>query len=147
MRMKRLKNPSNEERSESPDVVVITESQDSSKSDEFESYLDSLVDAAQPPDTSTASSASETLKLAQLDAALAKCQNISRAKHSNVWDIIDEYPDIIKPVAIAVSCLPTTQVSVERLFSHLKLVLRENRSRMAVDLLEAILFLRTNKLV
>ena len=45
------------------------------------------------------------------------------------------------------SCLPRTQVSVEGMFSHLKLVLRENRVQMGNELTDAIVFLRTNKSV
>ena len=43
--------------------------------------------------------------------------------------------------------MPTTQVSVERLFSQLKLLRRENRAKIGSDLTEAILFIRANKLV
>ena len=106
---------------------------------------------AAPPNRSNADVESqvsdEALELAQLDAAFAKCEELGRTKHSIVWVIISQYPDIMKPVAIVLSCLPTTQVSVEKIFSHLKLVLRENRARMAVDLSEAVVFLRKNKLV
>ena len=110
--------------------------------------MDSL---AAPPNQSNAGVESqvtdEAQEITKLDAALAKCEELGRAKHSKVWDIISPYPDIMKPVAIAVSCLHTTQVSVEIVFSHLKLVLQENHACMGVDLYEAIPFLRTNKLV
>ncbi len=46
--------------------------------------------------------------------------------------------------ARALSALPVTQVSVERPFSALKIILSDTRSRLKADLVEAILFLRTN---
>ena len=72
---------------------------------------------------------------------------MGRIKGDNVWDMIDFYPKLVQPIARIVCSLPSTQVSVERLFSHLKLVLRENRASMEAELVDAILFLRTNKCV
>ena len=40
--------------------------------------------------------------------------------------------------------MPPTQVSVERLFSALKIIKFDLRASMKEDLIEAILFLRTN---
>jgi len=48
--------------------------------------------------------------------------------------------------AMTLSCLPSTQVSVERLFSGLAYILSEKRSRMSAEVLEAVLFLRMNGL-
>ena len=72
---------------------------------------------------------------------------MGRIKAENVWGMIDMYPKVVQPIARMVCSLPSTQVSVERLFSHLKLVLRENRANMEADLVDAILFLRTNKCI
>jgi hypothetical protein len=61
---------------------------------------------------------------------------------------IEEYfPPILKEVACTVSCLPISQASVERLFSALKYVLSDNKNSYANEMLDAILFLRTNKLL
>ena len=67
----------------------------------------------------------------------------------SVWDQIDgsDYPDEVRKVSSFVSALPTTQVTVERMFSQLKLVMRDNRARMGAKLIEALIFLRTNKCV
>ena len=107
---------------------------------DFQAYLDLLAgsQAAEPRPSSSA---------AKLQSCLTEIERLGRVKGSNVFDIINLYPEMIRPVARTVSSLPSTQVSVERIFSHLKLILRENRSRMAADLAEAILFLRTNKCV
>ena len=67
-------------------------------------------------------------------------ERLGRVKGSTVWEIIDRYPEIIRPIARMVSSVPSTQVSVERIFSHLKLVLRENGARMSVELANEIFF-------
>ena len=55
--------------------------------------------------------------------------------------------DIIKEAISVVSALPTTQASVERLFSALKIVATDRRSRMKDDVINGILFLKCNKLL
>ena len=104
---------------------------------EFQAYLNSL----DGPQAETPSS------LGTFQNALADIERMGRVKCADVWDMINLYPQIVQPVARVVCALPSTQVSVERVFSHLKLVLRENRSRMGEDLANAIVFLRTNKAV
>ncbi len=58
--------------------------------------------------------------------------------------ILTEYPDQLKEVALLLSALPPTQVSVERLFSSLKILKTELRNRLGEKLLSSMLFLRTN---
>ena len=103
---------------------------------DFQAYMDSL---DQPAETVQPQN--------DFDSALKEIEKLGRVKMNNVFDIISQYPAVIQDAAIAVSCLPTTQVSVERLFSQLKLVMRDNRARMGEDLTDAILFLRMNKCV
>ena len=103
---------------------------------DFQAYLDSL---EQPAETVQAPN--------DFDAALTEVEKLGRVKKDNVFEIISQYPPIVHAAANTVSCLPSTQVSVERLFSQLKLVMRDNRSRMAEDLIDAILFLRSNKCI
>ena len=79
--------------------------------------------------------------------ALNEIEKLGRLKLGSVWDIIELYPSCVQHGARVVSSLPTTQVSVERMFSHLKLIMRENRARMKGDLADAILFLRMNRRV
>ena len=56
-------------------------------------------------------------------------------------------PEVIRRAIHVVSALPTTQASVERLFSALKLLSTDRRTRIQNDILNSILFLRCNKLV
>ena len=79
--------------------------------------------------------------------ALNEIERMGRTKGEDTWKMIERFPKVAQPVARMVCALPSTQVSVERLFSHLKLILRENRASMEPKLAEAILFLRTNKCI
>ena len=63
-----------------------------------------------------------------------------------VLQAIERYPQIVQKVAYTVTTLPPTQVSVERLFSALHLLRFDLRASMKEDLIEAILFLRSNYL-
>ena len=66
-------------------------------------------------------------------------------KKSDVWKAIDEhYPECIKSAARVILAMPPTQVSVERLFSSLKILKSDRRNRLKADLLDAMLFLRSN---
>ena len=55
-----------------------------------------------------------------------------------------ELPSLSR-IALEIMAVPATEVSVERLFSHLKIVFTDKRSRIDPALLEAILLLRLNK--
>ena len=76
--------------------------------------------------------------------ALSKMETIDRTSKTSVLVAIPQYPVIIQKVAYAVTALPPTQVSVERLFSALRIIRSDLRTSMKEELLEAILFLRTN---
>ena len=111
---------------------------------DFDAYLNSLHSTAAVEASATASAKSDLTAFAE---ALVDVERLGRLKLPNVWDIISKYPLIVQSVSRIISCLPCTQVSVERMFSHLKLVLRENRARMGNELTDAIVFMRTNKSV
>lgn len=67
-------------------------------------------------------------------------------KKTDVWKAIEEqYPESIKSVSRLILAMPPSQVSVERLFSSLKILKSERRNRLKADLLDAMLFLRSNK--
>ena len=134
---KRLKKVNNDdEPSFSSDENVDVNNGEAS---EFESYLNSLAGTTkQSPDT--------PLKILY-EPGLEKIEKLGRQKIKNVWEGIDAYPEFLKPACQIVSALPSTQVSVERMFSQLKLLLRESRCRIKTELADAILFLRMNKCV
>ena len=111
---------------------------------DFDAYSNSLHSTAAAEASATASAKSGLTALAE---ALVYVERLARLKLPIVWDIISQYSLIAQPVSRIISCLPCTQESVERMFSHLKLVLRENRVRMGNELTDAIEFMRTNKFV
>jgi len=64
----------------------------------------------------------------------------------NLLTVIEEdYPLEIKDVARLLCAKPVTQVSVERLFSALKIFKRDHRSRLKEDILNALLLLKANQ--
>ncbi|XP_023228539.1 uncharacterized protein LOC111628913 [Centruroides sculpturatus] len=97
-----------------------SESSSPKKELDFEAYLDSL----------------ERLKV-------KRRQKYDRLSKLNVEEAISIYPEIIRDAARSVTAMPPTQVSVERLFSALKIIKANLRASMKEDLIEAILFLRT----
>ena len=107
-------------------------------------YLNSLHSTAAAEVSATAFAKPD---LAAFAEALVDVERLGRLKLPNALDIISKYPLIVQPVSRIISCLPCAQVSVERMFSHLKLVLRENRVQMGTELTDAIVFMRTNKFV
>ena len=111
---------------------------------DFDAYLNSLQSTAAAGTSATASAKSDLTAFAQ---ALVDVERLRRLKLPNVWDIISKCPVIVQPVSRIISCLPCTQVSVERMLSHLKPVLHENRVRMGNELTDAIVFMRANKSV
>ena len=57
---------------------------------------------------------------------------------------IPYYPKIIQNVAYTVTSMPTTQVNVKCLFSDLRIIRSNLRASMKEDVIEALLFLKTN---
>ena len=76
--------------------------------------------------------------------ALTYMENVDRSSKMTVMNAISRYPAILQKVAYTVTALPSTQVSVETLFSALCIICSVLRTSMKDDLLETILFLRTN---
>ena len=71
------------------------------------------------------------------DRSLKKFQN-------NLFEAIDLYPEEIKEVSRLLATMPVTQVSVERLFSALKLLKSDLRSKLKDDIISDVLLLRAN---
>ena len=71
---------------------------------------------------------------------------LKRNRERSIYDIIEnDYPDDLKDVAALLVTLPVTQVSVERLFSAMKLFKSDLHSRMKADALESLLILKANQ--
>ena len=111
---------------------------------DFDAYLNFLHSTAAAETSATASAKFDFTAFAE---ALVDVERLGRLKLPNIWDFIFKYPLIVQPVSQIISCLPCTLVSIERVFFHLKLVLRENEVRIGNELTNAIVFMRTNKSV
>ena len=77
-------------------------------------------------------------------SACEEVEKFNRLCKLTVQEVIPSYPEIIRDAAMIVTALPPTQVSVERLFSALRFIKSDSRASMKEDIIEAILFLRTN---
>ena len=80
------------------------------------------------------------------EKVLVKMEKINRSSKLTVLQAIEHYPQIVQKVAYTITALPPTQVNVERLFSALHLIRSVLQASMKEDLIEAILFLRSNYL-
>jgi hypothetical protein len=97
-------------------------------------------------------SASSQLKL-KLDEEYQKFKENSKSLlgkikgGTSIVEVIrDDYPPLLRDVALVLLSLPPTQVSVERIFSMLKLLKSDLRTRLKEDILSTIIFLRANKI-
>jgi hypothetical protein len=61
------------------------------------------------------------------------------------WKEKAEMFPILSPIALDIISVPVTEVTVERLFSHLKTIVSKHRSTLKDNLTEDILFLRMNE--
>ena len=128
----------------SADAETDSSGSEAASVSDFDAYLNFLHSTAAAETSATASAKFDFTAFAE---ALVDVERLGRLKLPNIWDFIFKYPLIVQPVSQIISCLPCTQVSVERMFSLLKLVLRENEVRMGNELTDAIVFMRTNKSV
>ena len=96
----------------------------------------------------TASPAAQTIT--GVKAAIEKLKNqriaLKKTKKDLLTLINEDYPEELKDVALLLCTMPVTQVSVERLFSALKIFKREHRNRLKEDILNALLLLKANSL-
>ncbi|CAM5156720.1 unnamed protein product [Natator depressus] len=71
-------------------------------------------------------------------------ESIGRLKVKSVFEAIHSYPPSIQAACRIALSMPTTQASVERLFSALKLILNDLQQAMKDYLIPAIIFYRMN---
>jgi hAT family C-terminal dimerisation region len=84
-----------------------------------------------------------------LDKEITMFENFPTPKNrprSIAWwkDNMDLFPNLA-PTALDIISAPATEVTVERLFSHLKFILNKHRTQMKNDLINDVLFLRMNE--
>ena len=106
-----------------------------SEDEDFEKLLDRQAKRRKTY-TEDAASNSSPLRLFKMDFnnALKDMENIDRSSKVTVMDAISRYPAILQKLAYTVIILPSTQVSVERLFSALRIIRSDLRTSMKEDL-------------
>lgn len=127
------------------DTVEPSFETDESDSETFDKFLK----AKGKENTGNVSFTKKKQSLSELDKEMAEYDKMTvpRKRPSLIlwWnELTEEYPHLSN-VALDIISAPVTEVTVERLFSHLKIILSKHRSRLVGDLLEDILFLRLNK--
>lgn len=116
-----------------------------SVSDLFESFLDDLSRSNASLQAAHSSATRKSLPI--LEAELHTFDSLSRVPINTqimeFWKDQKQLP-VLKEIVLDIISVPVTEVSVERMFSHLNFILNAHRSTLRADLLEDILFLRMN---
>lgn len=123
--------------------ATINTSEPSAPNDEFEDYITELFGGSLETDNSARSS-SFFQQLKTLDIEPRRPHNF------NVYEYWMQrkstHPDL-HAVAMVLLAVPATQVSVERAFSALSLVLSDHRITLGEDILSDILIIKLNRVV
>lgn len=115
-------------------------------SDEMSQFADHMAALARSESQSQGRAHKENLS--DLVIELTEYEKLSRLSPAEsimeFWKNQEMLP-ILKEIATDILSIPVTEVSVERMFSHLTFILNRYRSSLKADLLEDIMFLRLNK--
>ena len=65
-------------------------------------------------------------------------------KVKDLFEAINSYPEDLQDVSRLLATMPVTQVSVERLFSALKILKSDLRNKLKDDIIDDVLLLRAN---
>ena len=84
---------------------------------------------------------------AGLDKLRERAPSLKKLKKTkDIFQVIrEEYPPELVDVALLLVTMPTSQVSVERLFSALKIFKTDRRNRIKDDVLSSLLVLKANQ--
>jgi hypothetical protein len=82
---------------------------------------------------------------ADIDKLAEQMIPLNKTKKDLLTLIEEDYPAQLRDVARLLYAKPVTQVSVERLFSALKIYKRDDRSCLKEDILNAMLLLKANQ--
>ena len=119
------------------DIMAADETEDSPESssteDELEQDLDRMQEVARMTQRRQTPSLQEDFEKARL---------LPRMKGKYAFDGISGFPQQVPSAARALTAMPVTQVSVERLFTALRVIVSDARASMKQYLVEAILLLR-----
>ena len=82
---------------------------------------------------------------AGIEKLLEQRTALKKTKKDLLTLIKEDYPTELKDVSLLLYAKPVTQVSVERLFSALKIFKSDRRSQLKEDILNACLLLKANQ--
>jgi K+/H+ antiporter YhaU regulatory subunit KhtT len=116
-----------------------------SEEESFEKYLRNQGKQHKSQDSADSSKPTSTNLEAELLAFAGLAIPRKRPNQIDWWTFQNSSFPILSKIALTVITAPLTEVSVERLFSHLKIILNKYRSRLNGSLIEDILFLRLNE--
>lgn len=111
-------------------------------------FADYLAELAQSESQSQDRARANKENLSDLRLELIEYEKLPRLLPAEsimeIWKNQETFP-VLKEIAADILSIPVTEVSVERMFSHLTFILNRYRSSLKADLLEDIMFLRLNK--
>ena len=140
IKKRRLQNPENsQEEEEEEEISVQSQTETDPLNILFEAYLDSFGAPSNP-------TAPQNMRI--LDKEFEEFQSLPRERMSvqvkEFWKAQTQFP-MLKSAVFDIISAPMTEVSVERLFSHLNFILNKHRSSLQGEILDDILFTRMNK--
>lgn len=135
----------NEDQAEETTALINVNDEPNSDMNQFSAFMNSL---AQTNSISlSAQPAANKKSRSTIEAELSNFDSLPRlavdTQVMDFWKNQKAFP-VLKGIALDIISVPVTEVSVERLFSHLNFILNPHRSNMNQGLLEDVLFLRMN---
>jgi hypothetical protein len=139
----------NEEK-EPEDVEIVEPVVSNSNYSNFENYIQIQMQTQGSASSSSYSQTSQTNSTKNsLQLELEKYSQMPSLnadlnyKMIEYWKLLEDLP-ILREIVLNILAAPVTEVSVERMFSHLNFILNPRRNRLKNDILEDIMFLRLN---
>lgn len=146
IRMRGLASESENREAQNEDLIISSQSESSSAEEDFSKHLDRIerstikrikMERKKPLDMEKSKFKEDFF------IGLKEVEKYNRSSNLTITEVLPLYPQIIRNVARTITAMPPTQVSVERLFSALRIIKSDLRASMKEDLAEAVLFLRT----
>ena len=140
----------NEEQEDSDGVIAAESDTEEAEKDELEAFLQGQERPGAPEHQKLQSFRACFMQALDTFEKMPRVRD-SRDATAKKFFVMDWWKEqvhlsSVRDVAMTVSSLPATQVSVERLFSALAIILTEKRNRIGAGSLDAVLFLRVNGL-
>lgn len=144
-RKKRALAGENDDESDEEPEACNTENDTDTEMNQFGAFLNNLAQAQASVMSSQATAMKRNPSV--IEAELAAFEAAPRLSPDvqilDFWKNGKSFP-VLRNIAFDILSVPMTEVSVERLFSHLNFIMNPHRSTLSCDVVEDILFLRMN---